>query len=133
MRIVIADDSTTARMFVRRCLEIVGFAGVEMLEAENGKEALEIAKHQPTELIITDLNMPVMDGKTLLKWVKANPRLHDIRVVVVSSVSNPAKAEELLKLGAHAVLVKPLAPPALLEVLGDLLPKKEESDGSASW
>ncbi|OQX18678.1 MAG: response regulator [Desulfobulbaceae bacterium A2] len=133
MRILIADDSTTARMFVRRCLEIVGFASAEILEAENGQEALAIAKKQATDLLITDLNMPLMDGKTLLKWVKANPRLNEIRVVVLSSISNPAKAEELLQLGAHAVLVKPLAPPALLGAIGDLLPKKEEDHGPLSW
>lgn len=116
-RIVIADDSYTARMFIRRCLEIVGFREAQFAEATNGKEALALIKEAPTDLLVTDLNMPVMDGETLLKWVKANPRLNGLPVLVITSAGNPAKEAELLKNGAFAILNKPVNPPALSEVL----------------
>ncbi|ORJ63537.1 response regulator [Geothermobacter hydrogeniphilus] len=125
-RIVVADDSQTARMFVKRCLQIVGLQDVEFCEAGNGKEALALLKEQPTDLLVTDLNMPTMDGETLLKWVKGNPRLTDVPVMVVTSAGNPAKEEQLVKLGAFCVLNKPVNPALLREKLQPLL--KEISD-----
>jgi two-component system, chemotaxis family, chemotaxis protein CheY len=120
-RIVIADDSATARMFIKRCLEIIGFGDADLVEAVNGKEALAKTKEAPTDLVITDLNMPVMSGETLLKWIAANPKLNQIPVLVVSSAGNPAKEAELLALGAIAILSKPLSPPSLLEKLEPFL------------
>ena len=60
-RIVIADDSATARMFIRRCLEIVGCGENAFIEVENGKEALDCMKKEPADIVVADLNMPVMD------------------------------------------------------------------------
>lgn len=120
-RIVIADDSQTARMFIRRCLEIVGLQNATIVEANHGKEALVLVKEAPTDLLITDLNMPVMDGQTLLKWVKASPRLAGLPVLVITSAGNPAKEKELLDLGAFGVLGKPVSPPVLMAALEPLL------------
>ncbi len=120
-RIIIADDSTTARMFIKRCLQIIGLGDAEIIEAEHGKEALTAAKAQPVDLLLTDLNMPVMDGETLVKWVKASPKLSDLPVVVITSAGNPAKEEQLLALGAHRVLNKPVSPPVMMEALADFL------------
>ena len=120
-RIIIADDSTTARMFIKRCLQIIGLGEAEIIEAEHGKEALTAAKAQPVDLLLTDLNMPVMDGETLVKWVKASPKLCDLPVVVITSAGNPAKEAQLLELGAHRVLNKPVSPPVMMEALADFL------------
>lgn len=122
MRIAIVDDSATARMFIRRCLEIAGFREAEIIEAENGRNALEQIRQAPVDLLLTDLTMPVMDGTTLLKWIKANPKLAAIPVLVVSSAGNPAKEQELLGLGAMAVLNKPVSPARLSALLQDLIP-----------
>jgi len=119
-RIVIADDSATARMFIKRCLEIIGFGDATIIEAANGKEALARVKEEATDLVITDLNMPVMDGETLLKWIRANPKLNTIPVLVVSSAGTPAKEAELLELGAIGILGKPVSPPALMEKIEPL-------------
>jgi two-component system, chemotaxis family, chemotaxis protein CheY len=120
-RIVIADDSATARMFIKRCLEIIGLGDAEVLEAENGREALTLVKEKPTDLLLTDLNMPVMDGATLLKWVKGSPKLNDMPVLVITSAGNSAKEVELCSLGAFGVLNKPVSPAALMEALKPLL------------
>ncbi len=120
-RIIIADDSTTARMFIKRCLQIIGLGDVEIIEAEHGKEALAAAKAQEVDLLLTDLNMPVMDGETLIKWVKASPKLGDLPVVVITSAGNPAKEAQLLELGAHRVLNKPVSPPIMMDALADFL------------
>ncbi len=120
-RIIIADDSTTARMFIKRCLQIIGLGDAEIIEAEHGKEALAAAKAQPADLLLTDLNMPVMDGETLVKWVKASPKLGDLPIIVITSAGNPAKEAQLLELGAHRVLNKPVSPPVMMEALADFM------------
>jgi two-component system chemotaxis response regulator CheY len=119
-RIVIADDSETARMFIRRCLEIVGLQDTEFVEAENGKVALARLKEMEVDLLITDLNMPVMDGEVLLKWVKANPRLTVIPVLIITSAANEARVRELKQLGAYEVLNKPISPAKLVQALAPL-------------
>lgn len=125
-RIVIADDSGTARMFVRRCLEIAGCQDATFVEVENGKEALAALKESPTDFVVADLNMPVMDGEALLKWIKASPRLNSIPVVIVTSAANPAKEKELADMGALVILAKPVSPANLSSALGPLLEVKEE-------
>ncbi len=120
-RIIVADDSATARMFIKRCLQIIGLGDAEIIEAEHGKEALTAAKAQPVDLLLTDLNMPVMDGETLVKWVKASPKLCELPVIVITSAGNPAKEAQLLALGAYRVLNKPVSPPIMMDALADFL------------
>lgn len=120
-RIIIADDSATARMFIKRCLEIIGLGDAEIVEAEHGKEALAAAKEKLPDVLLTDLNMPVMDGETLLKWVKASPKLCELPVIVITSAGNPAKEAQLLQIGARQVLNKPVSPPVMMQALADFL------------
>ena len=118
--IIIADDSTTARMVTKRCLEIAGFADAKFLDACNGFEALDLAKKNEVDLLITDLNMPKMDGQSLLRRIKTNPRTTDLPVLVISSLSNPAKNEELIDMGAFAVLSKPISPANIAKAMQNL-------------
>ncbi len=115
--IIVTDDSATARLMVKRCLEIAGCEGATFYEACDGKEALQLAKEHQADLLVTDLNMPEMDGISLLKRVKASPRLTDLPVLVISSLSNAAREIELLELGAFAVLSKPVTPTNLVDIL----------------
>lgn len=120
-RIIIADDSATARMFIKRCLEIIGLGEADFIEAADGKAALNAAKERIPDLLLTDLNMPIMDGETLLKWVKASPKLCEVPVIIITSAGNPAKEAELLKLGARQVINKPISPPVMMDALADFL------------
>ena len=120
-RIIIADDSATARMFIKRCLQIIGLGDAEIVEAEHGKEALAAAKEHCPDILLTDLNMPVMDGETLLKWVKASPKLCELPVIIITSAGNPAKEAQLLELGARQVINKPVSPPVMMNALKDFL------------
>ncbi len=132
-RIIIADDSETARMFIRRCLEIIGLRDAQFLEAADGRDALQLAKEQlakgePVDLMVSDLNMPVMDGVTLLKWIKTSPKLVQLPVLIITSAGNPAKEQELMEHGAFAVLNKPVSPANLLKALGPMI---DTEDGYA--
>lgn len=124
-KIVIADDSATARMFIKRCLEIAGYQDAEFFEAKDGYDALEVLKESNAELLITDLNMPHMDGKSLLKRIRANPRLCDLKVLVITSADNPALKEELLRLGAIDILGKPVSPDMIANALEGLSDESE--------
>jgi len=121
-RIVIADDSGTARMFTVRCLEVLGYQNVDTIECENGAEALQNLKNKQTDLLITDLTMPVMDGTALVKMVSEDDSLDVKRVIVVTSAGNPAKEEELAKYGA-SIISKPISPAKLAAVLSSEKPE----------
>jgi two-component system chemotaxis response regulator CheY len=129
MKIIIVDDSATARLIVRRCLEIAGCSDAEFIEAENGKEALALLKEHKVDFVISDLNMPVMDGEMLLKWMKASPKLNEIPLVVLSSAINAAKDRVLLDMGAFAVMSKPISPAKISESMSELIQNKESGYG----
>ena len=128
-KILIADDSATARMVIKRCLEIAGFQDAEYLEAANGQEVLNLLQQGPADLLVTDLTMPVMDGTELLRQVKQDSRFSSMAVLVISSAKNDAKEKELLEIGAFAVLPKPVSPAMLNQALGVFLPQK----GGSAW
>lgn len=121
MKILIADDSGTARMFIKQCLEISISDDVEFLEAANGQEALKMLKVGEVDLLVTDLNMPVLDGRELIRRVRASPRLNGLPTMVVTSSGNEARRQEFLDLGANVVLRKPVNPMKIAEGLESVL------------
>ena len=125
MKIVIADDSRTARFLIRQYLEMAGFFQADFIEVENGREALDHLKENAVDLVITDYKMPEMDGLDLLRRVKASPKLHDLPVLVITSFANQAKIDELLENGAFAVLQKPLSLSKLHETVKTFLTSEE--------
>jgi two-component system, chemotaxis family, chemotaxis protein CheY len=118
MNVVIADDSGTARMFVRRCFEVAGLWDAKVFEASDGEAVLRLLETVAVQLIITDLNMPVMDGRALLLALKRQNVA--IPTIVVTSAANAALVAELKQLGALAVLRKPPTPALALEALREL-------------
>lgn len=122
-KILVADDSMTARMILRRCLEMVGWKNAVFLEAKDGQEALELALREAPDLIVADLNMPRMDGEKLLTALKADARTNAVPVLIASSAVNPQKNERLTAIGAHGIVAKPVSPAALRQALGALAGK----------
>jgi two-component system chemotaxis response regulator CheY len=121
---MIVDDSPVMRAFVKRTIALAGFETSEILEASNGREALDKLRARPVpavDLILTDINMPVMDGEQLIGELKADASLRAIPVVVVSTDSTENRVGALLRLGASDYVRKPFPPERLSEVLGGLL------------
>jgi two-component system chemotaxis response regulator CheY len=119
-KILIVDDSKVSRVIIQRCLEMIVSAESTYVEAANGKEALAEMNEQDFDLVIADINMPEMDGKSLLKWIRSSEKLKGIPVVFVTSTDNPAQVEELKALGANAVLAKPVTAASLEHVIQDI-------------
>ncbi|GBE29758.1 hypothetical protein BMS3Bbin04_00781 [bacterium BMS3Bbin04] len=115
--ILIVDDSAMARMFIQRCFEIAGWQDASFFQAGNGREALEMLKDKAVDLVLSDLNMPEMTGEELLVSIKESKELASIPVIIITSLSNTAKREQLLKWGASAVMPKPVSPASLAEAL----------------
>ncbi len=115
--VLITDDSTTARMIIQRCLEMVGCSECEYVHAADGVEALGILRSREINLLITDMNMPNLDGKGLLQAVKGSPKLNHIPVFVITSLANPALERELEMIGVDKIIYKPVSPQKLLECI----------------
>lgn len=121
-RVLVVDDSRSARMIFVRCLKIAGFEDAEFLEAGEGREALEVlATRGPVDLALIDLNMPAMDGFALLKHLKQDPVGRRFPVIVASSRVNDAVRLRLREDGAHAVIEKPLSPISLKVALAGIV------------
>jgi len=106
---LIVDESAVARKMIKRSLEIVGLQDSDFSEAENSVEALEILKDSEFDLVCTDLNMPEMDGTQLLKRIKSSPKLTDTPVIIISSLTNATREQQLLADHALKVFKKPLS------------------------
>ncbi len=119
-KIVIADDSALARMFIRRCLEIAGLGDSEFFDAADGAEALQRLKEVNADMLVTDLTMPNMNGIELLKRISASPRLSGLPVLVVTSAGNEEQRKQLYELGATRILSKPISPPMLVEAINEV-------------
>ncbi len=116
-KVLITDDSATSRMIIKRCIEMAGFFDIDYLEAEDGLQGLTILDEEKVDLIITDLKMPKMDGKTFIRKLKSNDDTKDIPVVVISSLDNSVLEERLKREGVLTVIGKPLSPAKVLDFM----------------
>jgi len=114
--ILVVDDSPIARKIAIKCLSNIGI-GEKITEAENGKVALDLIRESTPDLILADLNMPVMDGLTMLRKIKASPRMCGIPVIVVSSILDAEKRRELEERGVDLLIPKPISPPELIAAI----------------
>ena len=120
--ILIVDDSSAMRTVIKRILEMSGFEMETCLYACDGEDALSTLRRQPVDLVISDINMPRMDGEALLREMSADPALSGIPVVIVSSDANRSQRPAcLLGLGARAYVVKPFQPQVFREKLEQVL------------
>jgi two-component system chemotaxis response regulator CheY len=119
--VLIVDDSPVMRKFIRRVAEVSGLDLQEVREASNGREALELLAQRAANLILTDINMPVMDGGALVRSLKADPELRRIPVIVVTTDATSHRMRELLEAGADGYVTKPFGPEQLEAALAGLL------------
>ncbi len=124
MRILVVDDFPTMRAITKKILKDLGFK--EILEAENGEEALKILKSERIDLVISDWNMPKMDGLTLLKNIRSDPELKDTLVMMVTAEAEKQKVLEAVKLGVNGYVVKPFTPETLEEKIKKVIAQKEK-------
>ncbi len=118
-RALIVDDSTSMRQMVGFTLREGGF---EVIEAEHGQDALDKLKNTTVDIIITDLNMPVMDGITLIKNLRKQPTLKSKPILMLTTEGLSTKKEEGKAAGATGWIIKPFDPEKLLQTIAKVLP-----------
>ncbi len=120
-RVLIVDDSPAMRTFVRRVMNLSGFELSACFEASNGREALEVLQQEWVDAILTDINMPGMDGEELLRRLSADDVLRSIPAIVISTDATRTRIDRLLSLGARGYITKPFLPEALRNQLESTL------------
>jgi len=123
-RILIVEDSPTMRSLLTSSLEELDDA-VKITEVESGFEALRHLPRESFDLIVTDINMPDINGLELVSFVKSNAAYRDIPLVIVSTEGSERDRDKGLGLGADAYLVKPFEPEALRDIARDLLARAQ--------
>jgi two-component system chemotaxis response regulator CheY len=114
VRTLIVDDSSVMRKIVARALQQ---AGLEMVvfEAGNGSEGVDLLKAQQVDLILSDINMPLMDGLEFLRQIRAQNLAPDVPVVMITTESSEEHVKEAILAGAQGYIRKPFTPEQVKE------------------
>lgn len=115
LQVLVVDDSRTARRHIQRVLENMGIEAVSV--AENGVEALELLQSQHFDLLVSDLNMPQMDGQELTAHIRQQMGDTLIPILLVTTEQNQARLGSVQQAGVSAILDKPFEPAAIREML----------------
>jgi two-component system chemotaxis response regulator CheY len=118
-KIFVVDDSKTMREMIQFTLKE---AGHDVRAAEDGEQALSLLGSGSVDLIITDLNMPKMDGIALIKALRAHPVHRGTPILILTTEADASKKQEGKSAGATGWLVKPFVPEKLLETIARVCP-----------
>jgi len=128
--VLIVDDSGAMRKVIKKTIKISGFDVDNFYEAGNGKEALEVLKDNWIDVVLTDINMPEMDGITFLKLLKEDETLQGLPVIVISTEKREQRVQEAISLGASGYVKKPFRPEEikniLIGVIGEEYARKDD-------
>ena len=119
--VLIVDDSPGMRKVIRRVLMLSGFPTGLCLEAGDGLEALATLEREWIDIVLTDINMPNMNGEELIERLAENPLQSRIPVLVVSTDRSEDRLQRMLALGAKGYVTKPFVPETLGAALAKLM------------
>ncbi|MCL4497127.1 MAG: response regulator [Candidatus Acidulodesulfobacterium ferriphilum] len=120
MKILVVDDFSTMRRIIKNILKQIGFANVD--EAENGQVALSKIADGNYDFVISDWNMPEMNGIELLKSVRANETTKDLPFLMVTAEAKKENVVEAVKAGVNNYIVKPFTAETLQEKISKIFP-----------
>jgi two-component system, chemotaxis family, chemotaxis protein CheY len=110
VRVLIVDDSSVMRKIVERSLRQAGIDLTQVLEAGNGAEALATLQTSPVDLILCDINMPVMDGLEFIKQLPGVENAKGVPVIMITTEGSEAHVVQALSAGARGYIRKPFTP-----------------------
>jgi two-component system chemotaxis response regulator CheY len=126
--ILIVDDSLPMRAVIKRIIRASGFKAGEILEASSGVEALKMLREQWFDLVLTDYNMPEMNGMELIDAMKKEELLSTIPVVVITTEGSQRKIAEFLEKGATDFIQKPFTPEVIKQKLNRIMGEPEDGE-----
>ncbi|MBZ5503170.1 MAG: response regulator [Acidobacteriia bacterium] len=121
IRVLIVDDSAVMRKIVERCLRQAGIDVKEVIEAANGVEGLAAVQQGPMDLILSDINMPAMDGLEFLQGLRGLDNAKNTPVVMITTEGSESRVVEALSAGARGYIRKPFTPDQVKERVSPLL------------
>lgn len=126
--LMIVDDSNAMRAVIRKIVSISGFKVDRCFEANNGREALEVLAKDWVDVIISDINMPDINGLELLNTLKRDDLFKDIPVIMVTTEGSKERMEEALARGAKGFIKKPFLPEDLKRLLHEVIGVGEDGE-----
>jgi two-component system chemotaxis response regulator CheY len=121
LKVLIVDDSSVMRKIIERSLRQAGIDLSEVMEAGNGAEALTLLQERVPDMILSDINMPVMDGLEFLKSLANVENAKGVPVVMITTEGSEARVVEALSFGARGYLRKPFSADQVKERISPLL------------
>jgi two-component system chemotaxis response regulator CheY len=119
LNVLIVEDSPTMRQLLIFALSRV--RGMQFVEADDGLDALKKLAAADFDMILTDINMPVMDGLKLIKRIRSDERFKNIPIVIITTEGGEEDRKRALALGANAYITKPIRAPQVIETVKGLL------------
>src|SRR6476660_4722143 len=116
--ILVVEDQEDNRQILR---DLLGNAGFDLIEAENGEQALAALAKQRPDLILMDIQLPIMDGYEATRRIRTNPEMKDIPIIAVTSYALAGDEAKALAAGCTAYITKPFSPRALLSKVREYL------------
>ncbi len=126
--ILIVDDSLSMRAVIRKIIGLSGIGTDKCYEAQNGREALEVLAGNWVDIILSDINMPEMNGIEFLKALRSDQLFKEIPVILISTEANTERIKEAALLGARGFLKKPFVPEELRKLLYEVLGLSSEGE-----
>ncbi len=129
--ILIVDDSPPMRAVIRKTIKASGYGDSLFFEANNGEEALSILRANWLDLVVTDYNMPNMNGMELIAEMKKDDILQAVPVLVITTEGSSQKVNEFLTCGAAGYVKKPFTPEEIREQIIAILGESHDEDDAA--
>ncbi len=128
VNLLIVDDSFPMRSVIIKTIKASGFGAANFYQAADGTEALKVLEDEWMDLVITDYNMPDMDGLELISEMKKDDDLCTIPVIVITTEGSQKKVEEFKEKGAAGYVKKPFTPEIIREKLTQILGEMQDED-----
>ena len=126
--VLIVDDSNSMRAVIKKIISVSGFKMDRCIEAGNGKEALEALARDWVDVIVSDINMPEMNGFELLENLKKDDLFKEIPVIMITTESSEERMRNALDLGAKGFIRKPFLPEEVRKILYDVIGVSNEGE-----
>jgi two-component system chemotaxis response regulator CheY len=123
--VLIVDDSSSMRAIIKKIIKVSGFGVGEFLAAADGKEALKMLTDKWVDIVLTDINMPEMNGMELIAEMKKDELMRSIPVVMVTTEGSEKKMREAMDLGARGYVKKPFLPEGIKRTLSSIMGEED--------
>ncbi|MEZ4525477.1 MAG: response regulator [Desulfobacterales bacterium] len=127
INVLVVDDSAVMRAMIIKTMKMSGLPVGTIHQAANGKEGLEILRQHWIDLVIADINMPVMNGEEMIDQMLAHPETRDVSIIVISTEGSDTRIERLLHKGA-AFVHKPFTPENIRDTVRKIMDLENDDD-----